>query len=126
MSRRNIEVGCEGEAAAASFLKKNGYKIICMDYRTSLGQVDIIAKEKNTICFIEVKTRVSQRSGPGSEAVQAGKQKKIAESAIIYLKNNNLLDSPARFDVVAVSLSGNRPEFELIKDAFPVVEGYTY
>jgi putative endonuclease len=126
MSKRNIELGCKGETAAVSFLKMNGFKIICTDYRTKLGQIDIIAKENNTVCFIEVKTRTSSRFGSPDEAILAFKQKKISESALIFLKNNKLLESPARFDVVSVSYIDNKPQVELIRDAFPLGESYIY
>jgi putative endonuclease len=126
MSRRNIDLGCKGETAAASFLKTKGYKIICTDYRTKLGQIDIIARENNTVCFVEVKTRTSSRFGAPDEAVQAHKQKKISESALIFLKDHKLLESPARFDVVSVSYVNDLPQLELVRDAFTLDDGYTY
>ena len=121
-----MELGCKGETAAASFLKREGYKIICTDYRTKLGQIDIIAKDRDTVCFVEVKTRSTLRFGQPDEAVEIFKQRKISQSALIYLKEKKLLESRARFDVVRILYNDNEPQVELIKDAFSLDESYIY
>jgi len=119
MGTDNIELGKKGEECAADFLKKNGYKIIQRNYRNKLGEIDIIAKDKNTLCFIEVKTRTSLDFGLPQEAVNFYKQKKLNRVALSYLKQYNLLDKPARFDIVSVVFKeDNKAEVGLIKDAF--------
>ena len=115
---KNLELGRTGEQAAVNFLKDSGYKIINTNYRTRLGQVDIIAKDKNTICFVEVKTRRSMRLGCPTEAIGTAKQRKISQVALMFLKQKKLLDSPARFDVVTINYYHLQPKIKLIKNAF--------
>ena len=124
MSKDRIAFGKEGEAQAAEFLKGQGYKIARLNYKTKLGEIDIIAWEKDTICFIEVKTRQSDKFGLPQEAVSWRKQSQISKTAIIYLKENKLLDKKARFDVVAALNTDKGIEFDLIKNAFELSENY--
>lgn len=126
MSKSHIELGQRGERIAVNFLKNNGYNIIRTNYRTRLGQIDIIAKDKKTICFVEVKTRATPRFGRASEAVEASKQLKISQVALMFLKQNRLLNSPARFDVISISCPDVQPKIELIKNAFDLDYRYLY
>jgi putative endonuclease len=126
MSKTQVELGQKGERIAVSFLKNEGYRIIAVNYRTRLGQIDIVAKDKGTICFVEVKTRKSQRFGKPAEAVGVFKQRKISQVALAFLKQNGLLNSPARFDVVSISHQEIHPKVELIKNAFELDYNYTY
>ena len=124
MSKEHIYLGKSGEETAAGLLKKNGYKIIVRNYKSKLGEIDIIAKDKDTYCFIEVKTRHSDRFGMPSEAVLKSKQRQISKAALMFLKQNNLLDKKARFDVVSIIYSKDRPHLDLIKNAFELDERY--
>jgi len=127
MVNNNIALGQIGEKLAAGFLKKKGYKIYQTDYRCRLGQLDIVAKDKDTICFVEVKTRSSLNMGLPQEALTVFKQHKISKVALAYLKSYNLTKSRARFDIVSVILKDNAVDkIELIKDAFPLDARYTY
>ncbi len=126
MSKTHVELGQKGEQIALSFLKNEGYRIIAVNYRTRLGQIDIVAKDKGTICFVEVKTRKSQRFGKPAEAVGAFKQRRISQVALVFLKQNGLLNSPARFDVVSISHQQMQPQVELIKNAFELDYNYSY
>ncbi len=111
--------GAIGEELASKFLKKQGYKIVEKNFRTSLGEIDIIALDKGTITFVEVKTRKSTIFGYPQEAVGLKKQKKISQVASIYLNQKNLNSEKARFDIIAILLSPDQTEkIELIKDAF--------
>ncbi|MFH0762664.1 MAG: YraN family protein [Candidatus Omnitrophota bacterium] len=112
------ELGKSGEEAAVDLLKKNGYNIIFRNYKTRLGEIDVIAYDKDTLCFIEVKTRSSDRFGLGQEAVSKPKQRQIAKAALIFIKEKNLLNRKARFDVASVLVSLGLPKINLIKDAF--------
>ena len=78
MPKTNIELGRSGERIAVNFLKINGYDIISTNFRNKIGQIDVIAKDKETICFVEVKTRRNQRFGQPTEAVEFSKQRKIS------------------------------------------------
>lgn len=126
MSRENLDLSRTGEDAAVDFLKANGYKIIARNYKTKLGEVDIIARDKDTYCFIEVKTRHSDRFGLPGEAVAKFKQRQISKTALVFLKENRLLDKKARFDVVSLIYSKDKPRIELIKDAFELDESFVY
>jgi putative endonuclease len=110
--------GEKGEAIAVRQLKKKGYKIIETNYRTRLGEIDIIAKEKNTIVFVEVKTRRSVHFGNPKQAVTPLKQRKISMVALYYLKTTGQNDARARFDVVSIISNRDKPQVEIIKDAF--------
>jgi putative endonuclease len=116
-----IITGKEGEKAAVSFLKRNGYCIIDSNFRCALGEIDIIAREKDEIVFIEVKTRTSDRLGYPEQAVDTKKQKKMSQLALWYLQNKNAGDCRARFDVVAVLTSSSGHEIKLIKNAFDFI-----
>jgi putative endonuclease len=126
MSKSRIELGRRGEQAGVNFLKNNGYNIVSTNYRTRLGQIDIIAKDKKTICFVEVKTRQTARFGRPDEAIEVSKQRKISQVALMFLKQNGLLDSPARFDVISISYPNMQPKIELIKNAFDLDYHYLY
>jgi putative endonuclease len=112
------ELGKKGEELALRFLKKKGYRIIEKNYVCKLGEMDIIGKEKDTLVFIEVKTRASTEFGPPQLAVNLAKQRQLSKVALNYLKEKHLEDVKARFDVVAILLGQNREEIDLIKDAF--------
>ncbi len=125
MSKKNLEFGKAVEKEAAEFLKTKGYKILEVNYKTKLGEIDIIAKDKNTICFVEVKGRHSFNFGSPCEAVSLKKQDHIAKAALYYLKLNNLLGFPARFDVLSVLNRDNKVQISLIKDAFELNTNFT-
>lgn len=110
--------GDQGEALAVRRLKKAGYKIIETNYRTRLGEIDIIAKEKDTIVFVEVKSRSSVHFGSPKWAITPKKQKKISMVALYYLKATNQSSARARFDVVAVMSNRDKPQVDIIKNAF--------
>jgi len=126
VSKDNINFGKSAEDEAADFLKKSGYKILERNYRTNLGEIDIIARDKDTICFIEVKARRSDKFGLPQESVFNHKQKQISRTALLFLKTKNLLDKKARFDVVSVLCLGETHSINLIKNAFDLEERFTY
>lgn len=120
MSKRSAALGKEGEDIAVDFLAKSGYRIVQRNYKNKLGEVDIIARDKGTLAFIEVKTRTSLAFGYPQEAITAAKQRQLNKVALSYLKQYNLLQSSARFDIVSILLdNGHRaPEVSIIKNAF--------
>ena len=107
-----------GETAAISFLQTQGFTILETNYRTKLAEIDIIAKENDSICFIEVKTRRSLKKGLPRESVNYSKQKKIILGASFYLKEKNQTNSKVRFDVVEVHEKNGTLHINLIKNAF--------
>lgn len=111
-------LGLSGEEWASDYLRGKGYEILERNFRTPLGEIDIIAKERNTIVFVEVKTRASETYGRAEEAVGFTKQHQIIRVAQIYLKANGKENADCRFDVVAIHEKGSKVEAELIKNAF--------
>ena len=99
-------LGVLGEKQAKNFLIKNKYKILKTNYTCPVGEIDIVAKQKDVIVFVEVKTRTSTQFGLPRESVTPFKQNKIRRVATCYLKENMLLNSPVRFDVIDI-LEGN-------------------
>jgi putative endonuclease len=126
VSKQRIATGKSGEDAAVSFLERNGYTIIQRNFRTSLGEIDIVAQEKDVLCFIEVKTRSDDSFGAPQEALTKTKQRQIAKAALTYLKAKRLFDRRARFDVVWVRMSREPPAIGVIKNAFELSGNFTY
>jgi putative endonuclease len=114
--------GKKGEEIAATFLKKDGYKIIEKNYRSPFGEIDLIAREKKDIVFVEVKLRNSENYGGPLEAVGRTKQRRIVKTALHYIKHKRLENSSFRFDVIAV---GPENIVEVIKSAFGPDRAYT-
>ncbi len=111
---------------AVSYLKKQGYKILEQNYLGNLGEIDIIARDGDYLCFIEVKNRASDEKGSPLEAITKSKIRKISQNALWYLKNKGIPDCDMRFDVVGITeceYSGEN-EIELIKNAFELSEPY--
>ena len=123
MLNRRQKFGEKGEAIAVGRLRKEGYKIIETNYRTKLGEIDIIAKDKDTIVFVEVKARSTIHFGSPKWAVTPKKQRKISMVALYYLKAARQPNAKARFDVVAICSSCDNPEIEIIKNAFELAYG---
>ena len=110
--------GNYGEDVASRYLSRNGYKILQKNFRTKFGEIDIIAKEENTIVFIEVKTRENDKFVSPFAAINKNKQEHIIKASLCYLKNKRLFEKvKCRFDVVSV-LSNDYNKIELVKDAF--------
>jgi putative endonuclease len=118
MPNQQQQFGEKGESLAVRYLKKRGYKILEQNYRTALGEIDIIAKENKTIVFVEVKSRKSIRFGNPKLAVNPKKQRKISMVALQYLKTTQQSGAKARFDVVSVISNQDKPDISLIKNAF--------
>ena len=114
MSIIGYKNGAIGEMCATEFLKKQKYKIIDRNFRCKQGEIDIIARDKKTIVFVEVKARESAEFGQPSEYVTKSKIDKIKKAALVYLHENGLDDADVRFDVVEIL----GEEINLIKNAF--------
>jgi putative endonuclease len=114
-----VRLGEKGEGLAAAFLRRKGYDIIEQNYKTRIGEIDIIAMDGETLVFVEVKTRESLYYGRPFEAVNGHKRRKISNVAMLYLKRLESVP-PCRFDIVSIYHDNGRPEFELIQDAFEI------
>jgi len=117
----NRAYGTLGEDAAAAYLAKHGYRILHRNFRAGrLGEIDIIGMDKETLCFIEVKTRSSDLYGTPAQALSYRKQAAIIRLARIYMQNNRYMDKPVRFDVIELMMdrTGKVLDIQLIKNAF--------
>jgi len=123
MLNNRQQFGKESELLAVRYLKKNGYKILEQNYRNKIGEIDIIAKEKETLVFVEVKARKTHIFGNPKWAVTPKKQRKISMVALYYLKVTKQTHVKARFDVVALSSLTDNPQIEIIKNAFELAYG---
>jgi putative endonuclease len=113
-------LGSEGETIAAQFLKKQGFDIIAHNYKTRLGEIDIIARDGETIVFVEVKTRSNNSFAAPYESVDTAKRQKMKNVASLYLKKLRT-ELPARFDVISITcLQNGRKSIHHIRDAFEV------
>ena len=111
-------LGDQGEAYAANYLRQNGYRILTRNYRTKIGEIDLIAEDQDTLVFIEVKTRSSVRYGMPAEAVNYKKRQKIIQTAYWYLYEQRRENTICRFDVLEVYAIGNNWNVHHIKGAF--------
>ena len=107
-------LGKTSESVAVKHLKKNGYKIIERNYRNKIGEIDIIARKNDILCFIEVKTRQNTRKGLPKESVTISKQRKITLGALSYLKEKRLSEQRIRFDVIEIFRQGIQTEINHI------------
>ncbi len=112
-------LGILGEELAFQYLKKKGYKVLLRNYESPLGEIDLIAKEKGALVFIEVKTRSSDAMGLPFESVTAFKRHQIVKNARYYVMRYGIHEVPCRFDVVSVILpKEGEATVEIIENAF--------
>ena len=122
MTREKKNKGARGEEKACDFLQGQGYRILERNYRCRLGEIDIIAREGQTVVFVEVKARSSGRFGLPHEAIGPQKRRRMTAIALHYLKSRGWLGEPARFDVASVILEGGRDTVTLFRNAFDATE----
>lgn len=116
MFKNNL--GKSGEDWASVYLQKQGYKILQRNFRSRLGEIDVIALDGQTVVFVEVKTRFSKQFGPPEEAVTPWKIRSIIKTAQYFQMLHPKLPESLRIDVVAITLASNgKPEeIKLIKN----------
>lgn len=118
MTKERLDLGKLGEALALKKVRRLGYKKIVRNYRCPLGEVDLIARDGDTLVFIEIKTRKHKSIDYAKEAVNDRKKRQLSKTALAYMKTNNCCDTKARFDVVAISLKNGKPQIEVLQNAF--------
>jgi putative endonuclease len=123
MSKERLSLGKKGEDLAIAQLRVLNYKILERNYKCALGEIDIIAREKDTLVFVEVKTRATRDFGGPAAAVNERKQRQLSKVALTYLNQKKITEMPARFDVVAVELIPPAPRIEVIRNAFELLYG---
>jgi putative endonuclease len=118
MSLQRQLVGIQGEDRAVAELERRGYAVLARRYRTRHGEIDIVARDGETIVFVEVKAKESAEFGTGAEAVTLRKQRRVISMAVDYLARNRLTSSPCRFDVVAIDGVGEEATLTYYRGAF--------
>ena len=115
---RRQSLGKMGEELACRELRRRGYDVLARRYRTRHGEIDIIARDRQAIVFVEVKARRDDRFGGAAAAVTAFKQRRVAQMATDFLARRGWLDAECRFDVVTIDFNGDVPRIEVFTHAF--------
>ncbi len=115
---RKAQLGKRGEDLAAKYLSDGGMEILARNFRAGHGEIDIIAKDGNSLVFIEVKSNMSQAFGPPETWVNRRKQENLIRVAEAWLEENQIEDVDCRFDVVAIHFAEHPPRINHIRDAF--------
>ncbi len=116
--RKRDALGDRGENVAARYLRNQGYKIIVRNFRCDLGEIDIVARDGNTLVFVEVKTRTYDDPTP-EEQVNPTKHHQLTKAGKFYLTRYGVPQPPARFDVIAIVWpQGREPQIRHTPSAF--------
>jgi len=107
-----------GEDVAAAWLEKAGYRIVARNVETFAGEIDIIAKDHEWLCFVEVKARLSREYGGAVAAVGQRKRRRLVRAAALYLAREKVGERPVRFDVLGLEKNQDRWCFHLVRNAF--------
>ena len=117
--KQAFRLGQSGESLACTYLSRHNYVILHKGYRFHKGEIDIIALDRDTLVFVEVKTRSLASFGYPEEAINLQKQKQIVRIAKAYIATHNFQDVECRFDVLSISYKRDgRPFFKHIQNAF--------
>ena len=112
-----------GEDDAVRWLERQGYRVVERNVVNHGGEIDVVAYEGQTVCFVEIKARASAAYGLAIEAVDLRKQRRISRAAALYLAMKGPRDAPCRFDVLGLDKAGDGWRYTLIRDAFPFAMG---
>ena len=110
--------GDAGEDLACDHLRRQGLKILARNYRCRAGEIDVVAEDRGTVVFVEVKERRGDSHGSAVEAVTAAKRRKVVRAARAYAATHGLSESPLRFDVVAIDWGPEGPRVRHDAGAF--------
>ena len=100
-------LGAFGEQEAAKYLRSKGYKIMTANFRTYVGEIDLIAETKDTVCFVEVKTRTEGAMLPPGSAVDRHKERNIEGSSLVYINRYKVTKKP-RYDIIEIIVNENK------------------
>ena len=118
MTHARIALGNVGEDLACEELERRGYAIIARRYRRRGGELDIIARDGQTMVFVEVKARAGRAFGEACEAVTANKRRTITRLALDYLMRHRVDECSCRFDVVSIHFESGTPVIDVYQNAF--------
>jgi len=115
--------GTRSERAAARFLKRLGYRIVARNYSCPQGELDLIAVDRETVVFVEVRSTSGEDASRPAASVDLNKQRRLTDLALHFLQRHRLLHQSARFDVLAVCWPDGRrePAITHYRDAFPAI-----
>jgi putative endonuclease len=121
VSEARQALGKSGEAAARAYLERRGLRILAANFSCAAGEIDLVGRDRDTVVFIEVKTRRSDAFGPPQLAVHQRKQQQIVRAAQWFLAERQFPEVACRFDVLAVTFSkrADPPRIDWLQDAFP-------
>jgi len=109
--------GSAAEAEGIRYLERQGYEVLDTNFTTKAGEIDVIAQEGDTLCFVEIKARATPTYGEAVEAVDFRKQRRITRAASLYLVETGY-DGPCRFDVLGLDPAPEGWRFTLLRNAF--------
>ncbi|MFP5286724.1 MAG: YraN family protein [Thermoanaerobaculia bacterium] len=115
--------GKVGEDDAVRWLAAQGYEIIERNVINHGGEIDVVARESGTLCFVEIKARDGRLYGRAVEAVTPAKQRRLSRAASLYIALKGLHRLPARFDVLGLDREGEGWRYTLLRNAFPYSPG---
>jgi putative endonuclease len=107
--RRRPALGREAEDLAAAFLEARGFEVLARNHRTRRGEVDLVCRDGEVLCFVEVRSRTSEAQGGPEETVGPAKARRVVAAATDWAVRNDALDRDLRFDVVAVTFGDGEP-----------------
>ncbi len=107
MKEHNLNIGHLGENIAKEYLEKKGYSIVEQNYKNKYAEIDLILKGKNTLVFVEVKTRINEQFGIPEDAINREKLRRLIRNAQVYMMRKNY-DIDFRIDAVCIVLDENK------------------
>jgi len=121
MKRRAMnkhKAGMQGQQIAEIFLRNKGYCILAKNYRTRVGEIDLIVRQDSYVVFVEVKARKGLEYGYPCEAINGIKKQRIIKTALLYISKQKLTDQDFRFDVMEILTHGEEVKINHIENAF--------
>ncbi|MGE0681562.1 MAG: YraN family protein [Candidatus Binatia bacterium] len=116
MEKRDL--GRQGEQTAEQFLRERGYEIVTRNYRCTYGEIDLVARSRATLVFVEVRTQSGPTFGDPLESITQRKQRQIAKAALHYVVRQQVENQPLRFDVIGIFWNNSPPQIVHVKGAF--------
>lgn len=113
-----VKLGRLGEKLAKEYLINHGYRILTENYRTPLGELDLVVEKDQTTIFVEVRTKTSGKFGTPQESITLKKQDRLIRLALQFCAQHYLYSQSLRFDIIAVNLDEQQPSIEHIPNAF--------
>ena len=118
MAAPPLKPGEAGEQTACDFLAAAGFRILALNFRCRSGELDVVAQDRETVVFVEVKERSSASHGQAHEFVTYAKRRRLVRAARVYAAVHGLSEKPLRFDVVSIDRGPDGPRVRHDRGAF--------